>query len=281
MNYQNLLVHEPSTNIRAAARASLKGNWGKAFLVGSFYYLFASLPETIFNGIMGNGGIFELINLMAYSSQLSYSQYNELLNTISSSSGFSTIYSLVILGPLTLGLSMFALSIFRTGKGGMEFLMSGFNNFFKAAVLHIVMGILVFLWSLLFLIPGIIAIYRYSMAYYILADNPEMNAMDAIRTSKYIMTGNKGKLFVLHLTFIGWGLLAGTVISVVLKTLLSSVTNGMYVNSTFFLENIVLTVVSSVCMGLLYVYMQVANVRFYELASGKDNYVPLSGDERM
>ena len=64
------------------------------------------------------------------------------------------------------------------------------------------------LWSLLFVIPGIIKSYSYSMAFYILAENPEMSAREALNESKEIMKGNKLNLFVLQLSFILWELLA-------------------------------------------------------------------------
>ena len=73
---------------------------------------------------------------------------------------------------------------------------------------NIVLGILTmiftFLWSLLFIIPGIIKAYAYSMTTYILADNPNMKAMDALRESERMMQGHKWELFCLHLSYIGW-----------------------------------------------------------------------------
>lgn len=63
-------------------------------------------------------------------------------------------------------------------------------------------------WSLLFVIPGIVAAYRYSMATYIMAENPGMQATEAIERSKALMDGRKGDLFCLDLSFIGWALLA-------------------------------------------------------------------------
>lgn len=72
----------------------------------------------------------------------------------------------------------------------------------------LLIGIFIFLWSLLLIIPGIIAAYRYSMAFYILNDNPKMGAMDALRESKKMMVGYKGKLFFLSLSFIGWTILS-------------------------------------------------------------------------
>lgn len=83
----------------------------------------------------------------------------------------------------------------------------GFNLFGKALWLTIITGFFVFAWSLLFIIPGIVKGYAYSMAPYILADNPDMTAREALKESKRITNGHKGELFVLTLSFIGWILL--------------------------------------------------------------------------
>jgi uncharacterized membrane protein len=66
------------------------------------------------------------------------------------------------------------------------------------------MTLFIFLWSLLLIIPGIIAAYRYRMATYLLIDHPEMSPLECIRASKQMMAGHKGELFVLDLSFIGW-----------------------------------------------------------------------------
>ena len=63
------------------------------------------------------------------------------------------------------------------------------------------------LWSLLLIIPGIIAGYSYAMTGYILAENPELTASEAIARSKEMMAGNRFRLFCLHFSFIGWEIL--------------------------------------------------------------------------
>lgn len=83
----------------------------------------------------------------------------------------------------------------------------GFNLFGKALWLTIITGFFTFLWSLLFIIPGIVKGFAYSMAPYILADHPDMTAREALRTSKIMTDGHKGELFVLSLSFVGWFLL--------------------------------------------------------------------------
>ena len=75
-------------------------------------------------------------------------------------------------------------------------------------MLNLLITLKVIAWSLLFVIPGIVAAYRYSMATYIMAENPSMQATEAIERSKALMDGRKGDLFCLDLSFIGWALLA-------------------------------------------------------------------------
>ena len=75
----------------------------------------------------------------------------------------------------------------------------------------------IFLWSLLFIIPGIIKAYEYLMMPYILAENPEMETKEVFARSKEMMTGEKWRAFVLDLSFIGWkilGILTCCVLSV-------------------------------------------------------------------
>ena len=69
------------------------------------------------------------------------------------------------------------------------------------------MGVKIFLWSLLFIIPGIIKSYEYAIIPYILADDATISTNDAFKRAKVLMTGNKWRLFKLEFSFIGWGLL--------------------------------------------------------------------------
>ena len=86
-------------------------------------------------------------------------------------------------------------------------LFDGFAFAGKVIWLNIVMGILIFLWSCLFVFPGIIASYRYRFALYNLCENPEMGVMEALRMSKVQTNGYKMELFMLDLSFLGWSIL--------------------------------------------------------------------------
>lgn len=92
-------------------------------------------------------------------------------------------------------------------KPGIGDLFCRFHIFWKAFGLRIVMSIFITLWTFLFIIPGIIASYNYAMAPYLMAENPNMGIMEAIRRSKELMQGNKWRLFCLHISFIGWAFL--------------------------------------------------------------------------
>jgi len=73
--------------------------------------------------------------------------------------------------------------------------------------LNILVSIFTFLWSLLFIIPGIVASISYTYSLYIKMENPDVSALDAIKMSKEITRGHKGEIFLLSLSFIGWILL--------------------------------------------------------------------------
>ncbi len=84
---------------------------------------------------------------------------------------------------------------------------SGFNMFIKSLWLYFLMAAFTLLWSLLFIVPGIIKYLSYSMAPYILVENPSMDAMDAIAESRKLMQGQKMNFFLLELSFFGWAIL--------------------------------------------------------------------------
>lgn len=119
-----------------------------------------------------------------------------------------SVASLLLGGPLAMGFAIVALNVAREKSIDVGLYFSGFRCFGKAFVLYLTNGILIFLWSLLLVIPGIIKTLSYSMSYMILADNPEMSANEARKQSMQMMNGNKWRLFCLQFSFIGWMLLS-------------------------------------------------------------------------
>ena len=123
---------------------------------------------------------------------------------------FKLSASMIILlvgGAFVLGITTFSLAIARKEEANLEMFFSGFNYFVKALVLFLLTILFVFLWTLLLIIPGIIAAFSYSLVFYIMADDPNIDAMEAIDKSKKMMYGYKWKFFCLCLRFFGWILL--------------------------------------------------------------------------
>ena len=118
------------------------------------------------------------------------------------------IAAFILTAAVTYGICRYLLSFVRGGSPALNDTFSGITRgggtFGRSILLLLLKNIFTFLWSLLFVIPGIIAAYRYSMAFYIMADNDNIGAMDALRQSKEMMIGHKWELFKLHLSFIGW-----------------------------------------------------------------------------
>ena len=113
---------------------------------------------------------------------------------------------LILSGPLLLGFSQYFLNFKRGNNPKLEDLFSGFKRLGSSISLYFIMAIFILLWSLLLIVPGIIAGIRYSMSFYVLCDNPDGGAMNALNKSKELMQENKMQLFLLGLSFIGWAL---------------------------------------------------------------------------
>lgn len=106
-----------------------------------------------------------------------------------------------------LSLVMIYLDLAKGTKPEISRVFDGFYDLWSSIKVSFFVGIFTLLWSLLLIVPGIIKAYSYSMAYYILAENKGMPALEAIRRSQEMMEGHKMDLFVLSLSFIGWNLL--------------------------------------------------------------------------
>lgn len=117
------------------------------------------------------------------------------------------VASFVVVPSLMIGLIMIYLNIAKGVPADIARMFDGFQNVGPCIILYLLTGLFTFLWSLLFIIPGIIKGLSYSMGMYILAEHPEMSATEALDESKRMMNGHKLDLFILQLSFIGWALL--------------------------------------------------------------------------
>src|ERR1035437_5321331 len=117
------------------------------------------------------------------------------------------IISILIGGPMSIGIAIFTLSVSRKQEAQLAQIFEGFQKFSVGLAAYLLIAVFVILWMLLLIVPGIIAALSYSMTYYIIVDNDSIGALDAITKSKEMMRGNKWKLFCLCFRFFGWILL--------------------------------------------------------------------------
>ena len=244
--YNNIVVSEAYSDVRAMARNVMRRKWFMSALALLIYtFLSSNLPNML-------GAMIPAFKRTIYLNFVDrYYEY----------STFPGLYSLVIEAAFTLGLAMFVLNFIRAGKVSLELLFSGFEKFIKAFLINFIMSIIIFVGLVLFIVPGIIFGLMYSQAYYILADNPELGAIECLRRSRIMMIENKGYLFGLRLSFIGWALLAA--ISIVVG---EYILQDMIITSP--VVKLLVHTVMEIPMYFVLAYLQVTNGIFYELASG-------------
>ena len=157
-------------SIRAEARNRLSGNWGQPIGVFSIYLLITIVLQNIpFIG---------------------------------------PIALIFVAGPLTLGFTIYFLKFLKNEESNLNQLFEGFKNYGSVLVTYLLYTIYILLWTLLFIIPGIIAQMKYSQVWFIMAEDNEISGNDALKKSKEMMDGFKMQYFLLALSFIGWILLA-------------------------------------------------------------------------
>lgn len=159
-----------SADIRAEARGLLTGQWNNCAIIMFVYYLLMCGISTI--PVIG---------------------------------GFGYIF---ITGPLSFGMALIYLKLARGEQFGIETLFKGLEDYMRTFTAGLLITLYCILWTLLLIVPGIIAGLSYSMTYFILNDNPNMSAGDAIKLSQQMMYGHKAELFILSLSFLGWFILS-------------------------------------------------------------------------
>lgn len=157
--------------IRREARELLKDKWGNLVLVWLILYaIFALAPTATF--------------------------------------GFGGIVPLIVGGPFMVAICAIFLKLHRREDFRIEEMFDGFKDFSRTLVAYLLVTLYTFLWSLLLIVPGIIAAISYSMTFYIMAEDPKIEAQEAMRKSQQMMFGHKTEFFMLMLSFIGWFFLA-------------------------------------------------------------------------
>ena len=133
-----------------------------------------------------------------------------IVDAIMSAVSFTGIGVLILVGPLYFGLAAFFLSLAR-GKeqGDLADLFKGFTEggFVRLLLLGLLQEVFIILWSLLFIVPGIIKYYQYRLIPYLIASDPALSYSEAQQRSVDLMEGEKMELFIMDLSFLGWNIL--------------------------------------------------------------------------
>ena len=180
-----------NSELRAQARERLEGKWGTFVLMTFLFYVIQALLQI-------PGSVGDLFKVLSPENALT----SESLSTL------SVMLSLLAL-PLSWGLTVSLLRNHREESVDLENLFDGFRGgrYTRVFCALFLVNLFTFLWTLLLIIPGIIKAFSYALTPYILLDEPELTAKQAITRSCEIMQGRRWKLFCLYLSFIGWGIL--------------------------------------------------------------------------
>lgn len=276
-----------ASDFRAQARMALKGNWGKAILT----YFLASLfgVSTVLAGWnnSGGGGATSGGNDSGSGYHPGYGFSEEelmgvvviLLIVLAVAFVIGIAFSL-LRGVIQLGYAKFNLNLIDGKDAGVGNLFSQFKRFGSAFLMNFLVGLFTFLWSLLFVIPGIIKQFSYSMSAFVMLENPHLSACEAITESRRLMNGNKWRLYCLYLSFIGWELL--TVLPLIVSLVFIGVSVGYY-RYSYDESAVILILVALLCLlgafalcfvGQLFLipYQNASFAVFYRRICNEKNY---------
>ena len=194
--------------LKGEARAALKGKWGEAALAIFAYFIIIIVIE-------GGMSIFQLLDhdfMHRYEAFILQGNPEAAMAFLTGSMWKYWIGAILVNffvgAPLVVGLYNTFLWLLRGNKNIVDNMFKlGFKPYWRSVLGYFLMVVKIYLWMLLLIIPGIIKAFAYALTPYILKDNPELSCLEAIERSRLMMKGNKWRLFVLCLSFIGWFLL--------------------------------------------------------------------------
>jgi uncharacterized membrane protein len=183
--------------LKNSALAALKGNWAPAVL-GAIFFTFATCLITS-PGYCANMAAFDMPFFISI---------NPKVLKIFSNSSF--LLNFFLLYPLSLGYSVAHKELLQNGDAAItrNTVRLAFSDYVRNAVSILLVYLYTLLWTLLFIVPGIIKGLAYSLTPFIVKDNPQLLPNEAINLSMKMMKGHKFDLFYLYLSFIGWIFLA-------------------------------------------------------------------------
>ena len=195
-----------NTEYKNAALVALKGNWAPAVLVTAVFLLLSLLVVFPSEVPVLTGETEEYSVMMA---SRDWNGLREAWFRSLSWDALGTLLQIFFFNVLSVGFAVAFLKLLREGDNRLTSNLFGisFHRYWHKVWGMFLMGLFIALWSLLFIIPGIVKAFSYAMTPYILEERPELSANEAINHSRAMMKGHKFDLFWLYLSFIGWGFL--------------------------------------------------------------------------
>ncbi|MBR1797683.1 MAG: DUF975 family protein [Clostridiales bacterium] len=203
-----------NSDLKNSAKSILKNTYWISFAASLIYGILVGVANSISNWISNIG-----------SSPVNQDKLQRLIERgdiegaiqLAASQGSNPVFSLIgnivsivisifLVNVLLVGLNKFYLNA-RNGNTDIGALFKPFSSYGGTVKTMFFHSLYIGLWSLLFVIPGIVKSYSYYMVPYIVAENPGIDTARAFEISKKTMDGEKGKAFYMHLSFIGWYLL--------------------------------------------------------------------------
>ena len=216
-----------AADFRYTAREALRGKWGVAVIAGMIASLLGAITSARFNidtdtptglnlhfDLGGRGATIDVGGQqLPLAEEIFSPQFLTMLmgaaSVILAAAFVAVVISLAVGSVIELGYARFNLDLVdRQKQPELKTLFDYFSVWRTAFCAKFLRGLYIFLWSLLFIIPGVVAEYSYAMTGFILAEHPELTATEAIEKSKELMYGNRWRLFCLRFSFIGWSILS-------------------------------------------------------------------------
>lgn len=196
--------------LKSRAREVIATSNPRVLTVGLVYLLLTVVLSTLGARVMSvNISESEAMNYLNYAMNGNYEyalRYAETMTPPPTAYAINALLMFVaaIVGA---GFTIFLLNTLRNRQPCFANLLDGFGFWWKLLILDLLQSLLIGLWSLLLIVPGVMAHYRYAQALYILIDDPTKSPVRCLRESKAMMNGHKMELFKLDLSFLGWYLL--------------------------------------------------------------------------
>ena len=201
-----------SSDLRFIARRALTGRWGVAIgssivasLLGGIYSANINFNFNFSDNEAAGNGVFSWFSNLTGSQMVFLGAAGAFLLNMALVFSIARLFIGSIVG---IGYARFNLDLVDNVTEARFATLFSYMRFWKVAIItRIVRTLYIVLWTLLFIIPGIIASYNYALTDYILAENPELTTKEALELSKKMMYGHRFRLFCLEFSFIGWAFL--------------------------------------------------------------------------